>query len=126
MQISTIVSESQHFFKRGMDRYDVEDFKGAISEFSKALSIDANFIDAIKHRANAKYFSNDFKGALIDYNKEIDLDPNGGEYHFRGNVKFELKDYVGAITDYKIAISIGGNKEVLEERIKDAEIAMRR
>ena len=45
---------------------DAKNFKGAISEFTKAIQIDPNYAEAFGARGIAQYYLGDFQDALAD------------------------------------------------------------
>ena len=95
------------FFNAGNEKLKNSDFKGAIEDYSKAISASPNFPKAYYNRANAKVRLNDFRGALEDLNKSIEQDSTSSNSYFvRGTAKSALKDYPGAIADFDKAYSI--------------------
>ncbi|MDG1927532.1 MAG: tetratricopeptide repeat protein [Algibacter sp.] len=108
---------------------DLKDFKGDISDYSKAIDLNpdfskarliadflelgelfANDADAYYSRGNSRDDLKDFNGAISDYNKAIELNPNSAKaYYSRGNSKYDLKDYNGAISDYTKVIELNPN-----------------
>ena len=104
---SAIAESAEFYNKRGNQKYDVEDYKGAISDFSKAIKINPQYGDAYNNRGNVKLDLNIYKGAISDYTKAIKINPQYGDaYYNRGLAKENLKDFEGAIKDYTKAIEI--------------------
>ena len=105
---------------------DLKDFKGDISDYSKAIDLNpdfskarliadflelgelfANDADAYYSRGNSRDDLKDFNGAISDYNKAIELNPNSANaYYNRGVSKSDLKDFNGAISDYTKVIEL--------------------
>ena len=93
---------AKEYFDMGDSKYDLEDYIGAIKDYSKAIEINPNFADAYYNRGNAKSTE---KGAIADYSKAIGINPNYADaYHKRGIAKLDLEDYEGAIADLSKAI----------------------
>jgi len=105
------------FFNAGNEKLKNSDFKGAIEDYSKAISASPNFPKAYYNRANAKVRLNDFRGALEDLNKSIEQDSTSSNSYFvRGTAKSALKDYPGAIADFDKAYSIKPEPRFLANR----------
>ena len=93
---------AKEYFDMGDSKYDLEDYIGAIKDYSKAIEINPNFADAYYNRGRAKSTE---KGAIADYSKAIGINPNYADaYHNRGIAKLDLEDYEGAIADLSKAI----------------------
>lgn len=91
-------------FERGIEKIKYKDYLAAIVDFTKAIEIDENYIEAIEKRGDSKAQLKDYEGALEDYNKIIELDKVSKVYYSRGKIKKELLDFDGALQDYNIAI----------------------
>lgn len=92
----------------GQLKAKLKDYKGAIVDFTKAITFDQKNSETFVIRANAKEELNDYTGAMGDYTTAIMLNPkNRYIYNLRGNLKqYNLKDYRGAILDYNKALSL--------------------
>ncbi len=92
------------------EKFNDEDYYGAISEYNRALKINPYSVYALSRIGRSKYYLQDYKGALQILDKAIKMDEN---YKFsfviRGDVKFDLGDYYGAISDYNKSIKIDSN-----------------
>ncbi len=95
------------YFYRGTAKHKLEDYTGAIEDYSKTIKLNPQNAYAYNNRGNAKEALKDYKGAIEDCNKAIKLNPqNAYAYNNRGNAKGKLNDYTGAIEDYNKAIEI--------------------
>lgn len=56
------------FFLRGVNKYLLKDFDGAISDFNSVLEMNPNHTDAYLFRAKSKKGNGNYLGALRDYN----------------------------------------------------------
>ncbi len=86
-------------FYRGLAKYGIGDFNGAILDYTKVIFYEPS-ADAYFNRGNSKYSLMDFNGAKEDYSSALKLNPEFIEARYSLAVtKNDLKDYKGAITD---------------------------
>ena len=55
---------AEEYFKKGITKFELQDFRGAISDYSKAIEINPKFANAYINRANAKLELQDNRGAI--------------------------------------------------------------
>ena len=67
---------SYAYNNRGFLKYQLKDFRGAISDYSTVIKIDPTYPVPYYNRGLAKSKIKDFNGALNDYNNAIKLKPN--------------------------------------------------
>lgn len=88
-------------------------YKDAITEYSKAVSLDPAHAQAYVDRGGVYLLLNQPDKALSDLNKGISLNPDSVEaYLNRGGAYGELKQYQKAIDDLTKAISLNANPAV--------------
>ena len=63
------------YFNRGVSKFELNDYKGAISDYTKALELNPNNSRAYMNRGRAKHTLNDYYGAISDDTKAIELKP---------------------------------------------------
>ena len=107
---------AQAFFERGQDRYDAQNYQGAIKDFNEAIKIDAKFIakfmprlrpKAYNLRANSKFKLKLYKQALKDYDESIKLDPKCVWTYFnRARTYAKIERYKKAIKDYDTIVKL--------------------
>ena len=103
-------NNANSFYKKGLKKYDQNDLKGALAEFTKAIKINPEYGDAYYNRGLVKKELLDIQGAIEDYTKAIKINPNDGRaYYDRAILKEGRRDFQGAIEDYKKAINIDPN-----------------
>lgn len=111
--------KAQGYYKEGKAKAKIEDYMGAIQDYTKAIEIDPKYRTAYLYRGYAKDGLEDYEGAIEDYTKAIELDRTYSAYyayHSRGQAKFELEDYKGALQDYDKVLELVCNNEVYYDR----------
>ena len=90
------------YFYRGVAKANLNDFNGAIEDYSKYISSsNKNKYLGYYNRGLAKKKLENYKGAIEDYSKSIELNPTfENSYYARAESKAILKDNHGAILDY--------------------------
>ena len=103
---------AEDFFNSGKVKDSLKDFKGAISDYSKAIELNPDNVDHYTRRGDSKYDLGDYKGAISDYSKAIELDPdNVDHYNRRGNAKYFSDDDKGSIVDFNKAIELNPDND---------------
>ncbi|WP_264534825.1 tetratricopeptide repeat protein [Flavobacterium sp. N1736] len=88
------------YFDKAMKKAEAGNTKGAIADYTKAISMNSHFTEAYQNRAVAKYKLNDLQGALADFTKAIELDTmNSDAFTGRANVSYKLMNYDAAVED---------------------------
>lgn len=90
----------------GVAKYNLQDYHGAIAEYSMAIELGKNYLTAYYNRGKAKEKLKDYEGAIKDYSVIIDRHPDPVVYNSRGLVKAIIQDYRGAVQDYLKAIEL--------------------
>ena len=105
---ATIVTDSaEEYYNRGLTKNSLQDYKGAIADFTKAIELELEGASAYYGRGIAKISLQDYKGAIADNTKAIELEPEYAlAYYERGLAKYFLQDYKGAIADLTKAIEL--------------------
>ena len=67
--------EENNFYKSANEKFDKEDYQGAIDDYSKAIELDPQNLKAFSSRGDAKFNLEDYQGAIDDYSKAIELNP---------------------------------------------------
>jgi tetratricopeptide (TPR) repeat protein len=93
---------------RGLAKYQLVDYRGAVADYTKAIKIDPNYAATYTNRGAAKAKLGDYRGAIADYNKTIEFVPNDAmAYYNRGAAKVKLGDKNGACLDLSKAGELG-------------------
>ena len=89
----------------GEKTYREGDYEAAISEYSRSISLKADYADAYVSRGNAQRRKGDLKKAIEDYDRALALKRDYTEvYNYRGFVYAKMGEIRRAIEDYTQAI----------------------
>lgn len=103
-----IVENPKHLnahFYRGLYKSELEDYFGAILDFTTVISIKPD-PDSFYNRANAKFSLGDFKGAHADYLEAINWDRSFYEaYYNLGITQLNLKKYKAALRSFNFLLA---------------------
>jgi len=98
---------AQFYYERGVKKSDEGIYKGAISDYNKAIEINPDYEDAYYERGFAKESIKDYKGAISDYTKVIKLNQDAwNAYYGRGYSQWQLGNNKAALSDFDKAIEI--------------------
>ena len=101
---------AEEYKNQGNAKYDLQDYRGAILDYNKAIELDPTYVKAYNNRGMAKANANlqDYRGAILDFTKAIELDPkNAILYYNRGLAKNALSYTDGACLDWSKAGELG-------------------
>ncbi|HEY8400506.1 MAG TPA: tetratricopeptide repeat protein [Cytophagaceae bacterium] len=73
---------AKELIQKGIEKFENEDFLGAILEFNKAIKKDTSYAEAYYYRAYAKYELEDYKGAIKDAIIAVQKNPSNPDYSF--------------------------------------------
>ena len=98
------------YFYRGIAKYSLGDYTGAINDFSETISINPFFPLAYQYRGISKDALHNYHSALNDFDMAISLDVNNpGHYSARALTKINIQNYSSAIEDLNKAIKLNPN-----------------
>jgi Flp pilus assembly protein TadD len=99
---------ADEYFNRAFDKANLEDDRGAIDDYSKAIELNPNDADAYVNRGLGKARLEDYRGAIADFTKAIKLNPNVAvAYYNRGVAKEILGQKDEGCMDYRKAGELG-------------------
>jgi tetratricopeptide (TPR) repeat protein len=99
--------KARAFHGTGLQKAAVGDRNGAIADFTRAIELDPEFVDALTERGRAYSSGGDREKALEDYGRALQLDPNNVEIlNDRGSVRLARENLEGAIADFDRAIEL--------------------
>ncbi len=87
----------------GIDKYDLQDLKAAAALFSKAITIDPEFLEAYQLLATVYEEDRQYEKAIENYKKVIELDPEfyPANYFFLANLQLITGKYEESIDNFK-------------------------
>lgn len=89
--LSLIAQNDTLYFDNGISKTQMEEYKAAISDYSKAIKINPEYADAYFYRGCARHKLEDYKGAIADFSRAIQINPNYVDaYYYRGLAKDDL------------------------------------
>lgn len=92
---------------RAKSKFEVKDFKGAVTDWNVYIDGNPGEEEALVARAAAKINSNDNTGAIVDLDEAIKLNKkNPVSYCYRGVAKGGNKNYTEAMKDLDYAIKL--------------------
>ena len=91
----------------GNTKYDLGDYKGAITDYTQAIRLKPDYADAYYNRGIAKHNLGQHFAAIADYDSAIRLKPDDAKaYNNRGIAKHNLGQHFAAIADFDSAIRL--------------------
>jgi tetratricopeptide (TPR) repeat protein len=95
------------FLARGNARASLGDRAGAMYDYSDAIALNPNNVEAWTGRASARSLDGDAEGAVDDFTQAIELDSTSWKlWFYRGNVRATLKDLPAAVHDFTQALEL--------------------
>ena len=95
------------YLHRGNDKTRMENYQGAIADYTQAIRLKPNDAFAYAVRGSAKEQLGQYFAAIADCDTAIRLKPNDAfAYFLRGRAKEQLGQYFAAIADYDAAIRL--------------------
>lgn len=99
----------EDFLKNGLEKYEIKDFGGALSDFSTALEMSPDFAEAYHARGLllGKEFHK-YNKAIKDFSKAIKLKPDYAEAYYNRGVTYRILDDIkNSCEDWKKAKELG-------------------
>lgn len=103
---------SEVYLNKGLARYDIKDYAGALLYFDKSIELKPKFNIAYAFRGFVKNFTKDYQSAVLDFNEAIKRpdEPSdkfiGSLFLGRATSKIELRNYKEALEDIKKSIEL--------------------
>ena len=95
---------SQVFFKRGLAKSKIKEYKSAIEDYSMAITLKPTHANAFYNRAQAEFYIREYEKSLQDFNTYMGFHSNSASAYFgRAMVKIRMGDSPGGCADFKLA-----------------------
>ena len=103
-----LYQKALEYYSKGNCKKLLNNYKGAIADFTMAIKYNPKFAEAYFKRANTKLILNDSNGAQNDFDKAIELNPSFAEALLnRGITKLNNGYYEESKKDFLIAGKLG-------------------
>ncbi len=130
--IAETSGSSEDYRQRARCRQRLNDLRGALTDFSRAIELDPSNVRALTARSALRRQLKDLAGAVGDINRAIEIDPkNAGAYNNRGLLRWDAKDYQGALADYDHSVALDprqspvfNNRGLVKEKHNDLQGAL--
>ncbi|RAM51979.1 MAG: hypothetical protein C6Y22_08655 [Hapalosiphonaceae cyanobacterium JJU2] len=107
----------ENLLTQAQNKYDKGEYQGATEDYTKAIDIAPNNVEAYIGRGNAHAYLKNYKAAMNDYTQVIRLAKEEADaYMNRAVVRCALGDKQGTIQDYQKAASLYGKQGATNER----------
>ena len=98
---------AEYFNRSGLAQAKLGNYHEAISDYSVAIKLKTDYVEAYSNRGLAKHHLKQYGHALWDYDMAINQNPDyAAVYYNRARTKQTLKKHKEAIPDYDAAIKI--------------------
>ena len=67
------ISDGVSYNNKGLTKYQLEDYYGAILDFTKAIELNPNDVVSYNNRAYTREMVGDLNGACLDFKKAADM-----------------------------------------------------
>ena len=113
IQQSQAQTNAEAWTQIGVSNGNAGKFTISITNFTRAIELDTNFLPAYFCRGQTEFYFKDYHSAISDYGVVINAKPPvddvyilGKAFNQRGRSKFALKDWSGAIADFDESIKL--------------------
>lgn len=97
-------TDAEGFHLRGVANFHAFEFRAATNDFTRAIELDPDYVDALFHRGIVRVVRGQYDDAIRDFDRVIQLDPqHAAAYYNRGRVRYWKGDLAGALADFEQA-----------------------
>jgi tetratricopeptide (TPR) repeat protein len=106
--VQPLREEAAIYFRRGNAYFKLQNYERAIHDYSRAIDVFPEYIEAYYNRAVAYKYVENYLKAIEDYSTIIEIAPNFvAAYAGRATLYTALNDHVSAMEDMKTAARLG-------------------
>ncbi len=100
-------SSPQDFYVRAAAKSLEKNYHGAVEDYSQAIELNPEFVEAYLKRGMTRYKLGDDRGTLKDCNQALQINPNLAQaYYYQGRARYRLGYTQAAIEAYTQAIRL--------------------
>jgi tetratricopeptide (TPR) repeat protein len=124
-----LVNGDYPFYNQNMGEalYGIDDYKGAVDQFSRVITAKPGFKRAWWMRSQAYKMLHKFSQALADINYTINMEPDDDKaIAARGYIFENAGDFASALRDFRKADKLNPKNSEYQEAIKDVQQWMKR
>ena len=100
----------QEYYQRGIKQARICNYTQAIQEFTKAIEIKPEFVDAYYRRGLAYFKIEQFDKAIADYNSSLNLNSQQIEVYFsRATALLTTDNIQGSLIDIQVILTLNSN-----------------
>ena len=108
-------SEAEEHFSCGVELQEQGRIEQSIVEYTKAIELDPDLVEAYNNRAGAYLEKGQHDQAIADCNKVVELDPDlTMAYLMRGIAYTEQGKMAEAISDLELCIALSQDQSVIQ------------
>lgn len=97
----------QDFYVRAVSKALNKDYQGAVEDYTQAIELNPQFVEAYLKRAATRYKLNDDRGTLKDCTQALQINPNLAlAYYYQGRARYRLGYAQAALEAYAQAIRL--------------------
>ncbi|MBE9048452.1 DnaJ domain-containing protein [Pleurocapsales cyanobacterium LEGE 10410] len=105
-QQTTTPQTAQDFYQRGTCHAQTKEYQPAIDDYTQAIKLNPQFVDAYLKRCEMRYKLGDNKGVLDDCHAILNIDSTVAKaYYYQGRARYSLGYAQPAIESYNLAIA---------------------
>ncbi|MDX1918515.1 MAG: tetratricopeptide repeat protein [Candidatus Caenarcaniphilales bacterium] len=104
---NTSPQNAQDYLRRGISRFEFQDYTGAIGDLDQAINLEPNLGEAYFYRGSAYRQLKNNRAAEKDLEKALSLNGDSANYYLKSGMgKEQAQDYSGAIDDFNHVLGL--------------------